>query len=80
MIIDFLQKENLHCLPTFFQKLPQRKWTWASPDSIVRNEIDYDPDDEQKNLQRRVSSEQIQHQQRSQDVRLTNDKINNSDN
>lgn len=25
----------------FFKKSPQRKWTWASPDGVTRNEIDF---------------------------------------
>lgn len=41
MLINFLLKENLYCLNTFFQKPPQRKWTWKSPDDITKNEIDY---------------------------------------
>jgi len=26
---------------TFFQKKPQRRWTWKSPGGTARNEIDY---------------------------------------
>lgn len=26
---------------TFFKKKPNKKWTWISPNSLVRNEIDF---------------------------------------
>lgn len=41
MLINYLSKENLYCLNTFFKKPQQRKWTWKSPDGKIRNEIDF---------------------------------------
>lgn len=40
-MVDFLNKEKLYCLNTFFEKHHKRKWTWKSPDNTVKNEIDY---------------------------------------
>lgn len=40
MLLDFLMQNNLYAMNSFFQKKPQRKWTWASPDGITKNEID----------------------------------------
>ncbi|KAG5334609.1 CFDP2 protein, partial [Acromyrmex charruanus] len=39
--IDFLGRERMYCMNTFFQKKPQKKWTWRSPDVTVKNEINY---------------------------------------
>lgn len=41
MLLDFLNKEQMYCMNTFFKKQPQRKWTWRSPDGAIKNEIDY---------------------------------------
>lgn len=41
MLMDFLNKEKMYCMNTFFQKKSQRKWTWKSPGDTVRNKIDY---------------------------------------
>lgn len=41
MLINYLNKENLYCLNTFFKKPQQRKWTWESPDGKTKNEIDF---------------------------------------
>ncbi|XP_041982923.1 craniofacial development protein 2-like, partial [Aricia agestis] len=41
MLVNFLEKEGLFLMNSFFKKKPQRKWTWRSPDSVVRNEIDF---------------------------------------
>ncbi|EFN65839.1 Craniofacial development protein 2, partial [Camponotus floridanus] len=40
-LIDFLGREGMYCMNTFFQEKPQKKWTWRSPDGTVKNEIDY---------------------------------------
>lgn len=40
-LTNYLDKENLYCLNTFFKKPKQRKWTWRSPDNKTRNEIDF---------------------------------------
>ncbi|XP_071577202.1 craniofacial development protein 2-like [Temnothorax nylanderi] len=40
-MMDFLSKEKIYCLNTFFKKHPKRKWTWRSPDNTIKNEIDY---------------------------------------
>ncbi|XP_041980242.1 craniofacial development protein 2-like [Aricia agestis] len=41
MLVNFFEKEGLFLMNSFFKKMPQRKWTWRSPDSVVRNEIDF---------------------------------------
>lgn len=41
MLVNYLNKENLYCLNTYFKKPKQRKWTWKSPDGETRNEIDF---------------------------------------
>ena len=40
-LADFLEKEGLFMMNSFFQKPPHRKWTWMSPDGSTRNEIDF---------------------------------------
>lgn len=39
-LLNFLHQENLHVMNSFFDKKPQRKWTWISPDGNTKNEID----------------------------------------
>nr|XP_037868983.1 craniofacial development protein 2-like [Bombyx mori] len=41
MLADFMEKEGLFMMNSFFKKPPQRKWTWLSPDGVTRNEIDF---------------------------------------
>ncbi|CAG4966203.1 unnamed protein product [Colias eurytheme] len=41
MLVNFLEKEGLYLMNSFFKKQPQRKWTWQSPDGRTRNEIDF---------------------------------------
>ena len=40
-LLDFLCREQMYCMNTFFKKHQNRKWTWRSPDNRVKNEIDY---------------------------------------
>ena len=40
-LVDFLEKEDLYLMNSFFQKRPVKKWTWMSPDGSTRNEIDF---------------------------------------
>lgn len=40
-LLQFALEQNLYIMNTFFKKPPNRKWTWASPDGVTRNEIDY---------------------------------------
>ncbi|XP_063635113.1 uncharacterized protein LOC134805838 [Cydia splendana] len=40
-LADFLEREELFMMNSFFQKPPHRKWTWMSPDGSTRNEIDF---------------------------------------
>lgn len=40
-LIEFAQENNLRVLNTFFKKRPHRKWTWISPDSKTKAEIDF---------------------------------------
>ena len=41
MLCNFLENQQLYAMNRFFPKHRQRKWTWISPDSKTRNEIDY---------------------------------------
>ncbi|KAA5655622.1 hypothetical protein F3G64_34785, partial [Pseudomonas aeruginosa] len=41
MLVNFLQRERLFLMNSFFEKKPQRKWTWLSPDTVTKNEIDF---------------------------------------
>ena len=41
MLADFMEKEGLFMMNSFFKKPPHRKWTWLSPDGSTRNEIDF---------------------------------------
>lgn len=41
MLVNFLDKEGLFLMNSFFKKQPQRKWTWRSPDGVTKNEIDF---------------------------------------
>ncbi|XP_063825298.1 craniofacial development protein 2-like [Ostrinia nubilalis] len=40
-LAEFLEKEDLFAMNSFFQKPPHRKWTWMSPDGSTKNEIDF---------------------------------------
>lgn len=40
-LINYLQKERMYCMNSFFKKSTKRRWTWRSPNSITKNEIDY---------------------------------------
>lgn len=40
-LISFLLENNLFLLNSMFRKKPKTKWTWISPDSKYKNEIDY---------------------------------------
>lgn len=40
-LVNFLEKEHLYCMDTFFEKKENRQWTWQSPDGRTRNQIDY---------------------------------------
>ncbi|RVE42210.1 hypothetical protein evm_013143 [Chilo suppressalis] len=41
MLVNFLEREGLFLMNSFFKKQPQRKWTWRSPDAMTKNEIDF---------------------------------------
>jgi len=41
MLLNFLFQNGFYAMNSFFKKSPQRKWTWASPDGVTRNEIDF---------------------------------------
>jgi endonuclease/exonuclease/phosphatase family metal-dependent hydrolase len=41
MLADFMERENLYMMNSFFKKPVSRKWTWISPDGKVKNEIDF---------------------------------------
>lgn len=40
-LLSFLQENGLHSMSSFFDKKPQQKWTWISPDGNTKNEIDF---------------------------------------
>lgn len=40
-LVDFLEKNNLNAMNTFFEKRSSSKWTWASADGHTKNEVDY---------------------------------------
>ncbi|CAK1578662.1 unnamed protein product [Parnassius mnemosyne] len=40
-LADFMEKEGLFMMNSFFQKRPHRKWTWSSADGSTKNEIDF---------------------------------------
>ncbi|CAG4951120.1 unnamed protein product [Parnassius apollo] len=40
-LADFMVKEGLFMMNSFFQKRLHRKWTWSSPDGTTKNEIDF---------------------------------------
>ncbi|XP_072378445.1 uncharacterized protein [Diabrotica undecimpunctata] len=41
VLLHFLLHHQLYVMNTFFKKNQQRKWTWASPYGITKNEIDF---------------------------------------
>ncbi|MBF2463458.1 endonuclease/exonuclease/phosphatase family protein [Listeria welshimeri] len=41
MLVNFLEMQGLYLMNSFFKKKPQRRWTWQSPDTVTRNEIDF---------------------------------------
>ncbi|XP_045450545.1 craniofacial development protein 2-like [Melitaea cinxia] len=41
LLADFMEKEGLFIMNSFFRKPERCKWTWLSPDGTVRNEIDF---------------------------------------
>lgn len=41
LLLQFLLHHQLAAMNTFFKKPEHRKWTWVSPDSRTRNEIDF---------------------------------------
>ncbi|CAG4920088.1 unnamed protein product [Colias eurytheme] len=41
MLLDFMEREGLYLMNSFFKKPKQRKWTWISPDGSIKNEIDF---------------------------------------
>ncbi|XP_050306277.1 craniofacial development protein 2-like [Anthonomus grandis grandis] len=40
-LINYLQKESMYCMNSFFKKSEKRRWTWRRPNSNTKNEIDY---------------------------------------
>lgn len=40
-LIEFAERVNLKIMNTFYQKRKNEKWTWLSPDSRTKNEIDF---------------------------------------
>ncbi|KAI8430387.1 hypothetical protein MSG28_000676 [Choristoneura fumiferana] len=41
MLVSFLEKEGLFLMNSIFKKQLQTKWTWQSPDTMTKNEIDF---------------------------------------
>ncbi|KAI8439905.1 hypothetical protein MSG28_001366 [Choristoneura fumiferana] len=40
-LASYLCQQKLFAMNTFFQKKPQKMWTWRSPDGKTKNQIDY---------------------------------------
>ena len=40
-LAEFMEKEGLYMMNSFFKKPPHRKWTWMSPDGKTKNEVDF---------------------------------------
>ena len=40
-LLQFATSENSTISNTYFKKRKSRKWTWRSPNRLVKNEIDY---------------------------------------
>lgn len=40
-LINFLLKNSQYLMNTYFKKKECRRWTWISPNGLVKNEIDY---------------------------------------
>nr|XP_013189558.1 unnamed protein product [Amyelois transitella] len=41
VLVSFLQCHKLYHLSSYYEKRPERKWTWLSPGGRHKNEIDY---------------------------------------
>ncbi|KAJ0179398.1 hypothetical protein K1T71_005110 [Dendrolimus kikuchii] len=41
ILVNFLEMQGLFLMNSFYKKKPQRRWTWQSPDTVTRNEIDF---------------------------------------
>ena len=41
MLVEFAERHSLKIVNTLFKKRPSRRWTWISPNSETKNEIDY---------------------------------------
>ncbi|XP_072401089.1 uncharacterized protein [Diabrotica undecimpunctata] len=41
MLLGSLIRNGLFAMNSFFKKSPQRKWTWASPDGVTKNEVNF---------------------------------------
>lgn len=40
-LVDFAITQRLYIMNTFFQKKENKKWTWRSPNGVVKNVIDF---------------------------------------
>lgn len=41
MFMGFLMSNGMFTMNSFFNKSIQRKWTWASPDGVTKNETNF---------------------------------------
>ena len=41
MLVGFAERNNLKIMNTFFDHKVSKKWTWKSPNSETKNEIDF---------------------------------------
>jgi len=41
LLEEFLGKQQLYVMNTFFKKKEKKKWTWRAPNGTTKNEIDY---------------------------------------
>ena len=49
-LIQFAEAQNLKTMNSFFNKQPEHKWTWRSPDGKTKNEIDFILTEKRENI------------------------------
>ncbi|XP_060517971.1 uncharacterized protein LOC132696860 [Cylas formicarius] len=41
LLLNYVKENNLHIMNTYFKKKESRRWTWKSPNGLIKNEIDF---------------------------------------
>lgn len=59
LLLDYFRNEDLFCMNTFFKKPPQRKWTWKSPNGLVKNRLHTNV--EKRDVRRCLCSKPLRH-------------------